>query len=351
MSDLTIHCAACHGFSAPAADVADASDALAPDESTCFSCHAMRTLAEMPDPDPHQGECASCHNPHEQTTPAEAVQTCASAQCHSDVASLTPFHVGLEAEVVEGCLYCHEAHDFSVDGANCVACHSDVMRDEPVAVRPAVVRPGVDVMHSWNGPLPQTLDFRHSQHADVDCASCHESSTSHGRVTVTTVSDCRTCHHAEERISADGCAACHTDSESRADPFSLTRTIQLSTGASHRRTMSLDHGPHETLDCASCHTEGLALSAAAVDCASCHQEHHEPETNCASCHAPAPAGAHAVATAHVTCSGAGCHTEVPFEGVPRTNSVCLVCHQDKADHRPGGECAECHALPGREDGL
>ena len=50
MGDFTIHCAACHGFSAPLPDTAGvetALAALAPGRNECLSCHVMRTLVEM----------------------------------------------------------------------------------------------------------------------------------------------------------------------------------------------------------------------------------------------------------------------------------------------------------------
>lgn len=353
MGDLTIHCAACHAFSAPVPDVdqAGALAALAPDEDTCLSCHAMRLLVDMPDPDPHERACAACHNPHEQQTPAQAVESCASAGCHTEAVDLTPFHVGLEEEVLTDCLYCHQAHDFQVDGSDCTACHVDIMDDDPTVVASAL-EPGVGLLHSWGYPIPgwpqqvpQELDFLHSEHASVDCASCHESVERHGEVTVTTVNDCRSCHHTVDQGEIQSCADCHQESESTGDPYALTRTMDFSTGLTVQRALPFDHDAHPDLDCASCHTDGLALSASAVDCASCHEDHHEPAADCMSCHQPTGSEAHVVETAHVTCSGAGCHTDLPFEGLPRTNTVCLACHQDLVDHRPGGECAECHALP------
>jgi nitrate/TMAO reductase-like tetraheme cytochrome c subunit len=375
MSDLTIHCAACHGFSAPTVDEADAALALSPDEETCLSCHAMRVLVELPEPDPHEGSCASCHNPHEQTTPAEAAQSCSSSQCHSDPEALTPFHEGLDDGVLGECMYCHQAHDFAIDGENCAACHQNVMQDDPGAVRqsasregfhgagvpalaagvpgagapssaapPSALAPGASLLHSWGYPLPQTLDFRHSDHPDIDCAQCHQSTEQHGEVTVTTVTDCRSCHHSETTVLADGCAACHEESGTTGDPYSETRTMTFSTGSVVERELPFDHEAHVSQECATCHTEGLELSAADVECASCHVEHHQPLNDCMSCHAEPEDDAHTVDVAHVTCSGAGCHTPAPFEGLPRTRPFCLSCHQDQVDHRPGGDCAECHAL-------
>ncbi len=378
MSDLTIHCAACHGFSAPSPDVESALTSIAPDEDTCLSCHAMRVLVEMPDDDPHERACASCHNPHEQATPEEAAASCATGACHTDPVSLTPFHEGLTDDVAADCLYCHQAHDFHVDGSNCTACHQDILQDDPAVRRSAAtphastaavrvaaaavdartLAPGTGVMHaaaptdafhSWGYPLSQpapvqTLDFRHSEHASVECADCHESTQAHGTITVTTVTDCRSCHHTDRTVSADGCAACHERAEASAEPYAVRTSFALSTGAERSRALPFEHAPHESLDCAQCHTEGLELSAAAADCASCHEEHHVPETTCRSCHVEAPEGSHVIETAHVTCSGAGCHQDGPFEAPPRNREVCLVCHQDQVDHRPDGDCAECHAL-------
>lgn len=366
MSDLTIHCAACHGFNTPVTDTEAALAAMAPDQDTCLSCHAMRALVELPDPDPHEASCASCHNPHEQSTPAEASGSCTAAGCHDDAAEVTPYHVGLDEAVAQDCLYCHQAHDFQIDGANCVACHQDVLDDDPAAVRRsaglggqhpslrgdgrvivASVLGGVAeaAMHSWGYPIPQELDFLHSEHASVECADCHESVERHGAVTVTTVTDCRSCHHEEGEPSVADCTQCHADSESTGDPYSVTQTLLLSTGTTVTRGQPFDHAPHDGLDCASCHTEGLDKSAAPLDCASCHEEHHVATTSCMSCHVTVAAEPHTIETSHVTCSGAGCHQDAPLDGVPRTNEVCLVCHQDQVDHEPDGLCADCHAMP------
>ncbi|MDX1492573.1 MAG: NapC/NirT family cytochrome c [Longimicrobiales bacterium] len=417
MSNLVIHCAACHEFSAPVPDVdqAGALAALAPDQDTCLSCHAMRQLVAMPDPDPHENACAACHNPHEQSTPAEAAQTCASSDCHTEPVDLSPFHQGLEEAVIADCMYCHQAHDFDIDGENCLACHTRIMDDDPSVSGPLAstsgstahpvmgrrvpsgppspgvrmivaeyvasgmttqsrvsglvhsqasapplpsgprspepdaptLEPGVGLLHSWGYPVQQlqeTPEFLHSEHPSVDCAECHESVEVHGRVTVTTVADCRSCHHTGQRVRPGGCAECHQESGSMRDPYALTRTMAFSTGLTVDRSLPFDHDAHPDLDCATCHSAGLALSASAVDCASCHEDHHEPEANCMSCHLTTGEEAHVIETAHVTCSGSGCHAETPFEGLPRTNAVCLVCHQDMVDHRPEGECAECHAL-------
>lgn len=144
MSELTIHCTVCHNFLAPvrpaeARAVAgtagpsaeSVTSALLPDRGECFSCHAMRSLVAMPEPDPHQGVCASCHNPHEQRTSADAVESCTDSGCHTQAAELSPMHKGMQPGVLEACTYCHKAHDFKVDGSRCLDCHQDLDRNDP----------------------------------------------------------------------------------------------------------------------------------------------------------------------------------------------------------------------------
>jgi hypothetical protein len=344
----------------------------------------MRVLVDMPDPDPHEGACAACHNPHTQDTPADAAETCASAGCHDSAEGLTPFHEGVADHVGVDCLYCHQAHDFAVDGSDCTACHTRILDDDPsvprgrgggagaMAVpdppRRAAVRQAALTLHAdvapfaaWSAAAPgmsirdaaptlqeaptsqEATTFLHSRHADYACADCHSSATTHGAVTVSTVEGCRDCHHTE-RVDQT-CASCHEESGSTTDPHAVAQTLRL-LGEEVQRILPFDHELHASEECATCHTEGLGLSAAPLDCASCHDDHHEPERSCMSCHEPVLAEAHPIERAHVTCAGSGCHTDGPFTTVPRTRQVCLGCHQDLVDHRPEEpDCAECHALP------
>ena len=330
MGDLTIHCAACHTFVAPAAAQpnllgSELDAAILPDADECLSCHVMRTLVELPDPDPHGGGCAACHNPHTQTEPAQAAESCATAGCHDDATPVTPFHVGLDAEVASDCLYCHQAHDFSLDGSDCASCHTGMQAEDPAGAA--------------------LLDFKHGEHELVECASCHASAAGHGINSLVSVADCRSCHHTAP--VSRSCVRCHVPSDGPAESFRTVRAVSFSVGTQDlRRTLSFPHGDHNQIDCARCHTQGLALAPPAnLDCSSCHQDHHTPQSDCASCHRVAPVEAHPPSEAHVTCSGASCHQRVPFETVPRTRDFCLGCHQDLREHEAPRACAECHTLP------
>jgi hypothetical protein len=193
--------------------------------------------------------------------------------------------------------------------------------------------------------LTQVRDtvFRHQDHERVDCLSCHTVDPVHGEVRVRTLSDCRSCHH--QAPLATDCARCHAAGDVPAVTFSLPRVPELSVGAAPERPLPFQHADHAGVGCTSCHTEGLALSAARVDCATCHQEHHAPEARCATCHLPALATPPHSLEVHRGCGGTGCHTELPFEGVPRTRNFCVTCHQEMEEHRSGQPCTNCHLLP------
>jgi hypothetical protein len=183
--------------------------------------------------------------------------------------------------------------------------------------------------------------FRHASHRDVNCTVCHSMEDTHGRVTVTGITECRSCHHAQP-VAAQ-CSRCHP-AAGPSDSYRETRTVRFSVPGPVSRTLPFQHAPHTRVECGRCHTGGLTLSAATASCEGCHTDHHGADANCIGCHQDPPAGAHN-ANAHVTCTGAGCHTPPPFRPIPRTRPLCLACHQDLTDHRPGRNCADCHALP------
>lgn len=129
-AQTTFHCLSCHRYTVPVENRVAGLDVggMLPALDACGSCHAMEPLlAEfMPEADPHDAMCGSCHNPHTQTQPGEGFETCTDAGCHSNPEALTPFHRGLDHGVLDGCSTCHSAHVWVVDGSDCRACHTEL---------------------------------------------------------------------------------------------------------------------------------------------------------------------------------------------------------------------------------
>jgi hypothetical protein len=385
MGSLTIHCVGCHDFSRPSSDTVAGDIAvkpLQPRRDECLSCHAMRTLlADFPADEPHEAACGACHNPHDQETPRQAQRTCANGGCHAQPDTLSPMHRGLAVGVLQDCLACHPAHVFRVQGDNCLGCHQDIFRDVPrtsaaprtppapqspqvstslgarlaslvpAALRAAPVQAVVQPAAQARRDVP--LDFSHNRHRQVQCAQCHNSERTHGAVTVTSVRECRECHHtpaagsratgSSATAAAPACTNCHRPAEFLATRHPIAQTLRLSVGAPRTRRLPFVHAQHPRVECAQCHGPTLTREVT-VGCNSCHEQHHEPNRSCISCHTSPPTTAHTV-DAHLGCAGAGCHSPVPFQGVPRTRNLCLSCHQGLTDHEPGRNCINCHALP------
>jgi hypothetical protein len=358
MSDLTIHCVGCHDFSRPEAEVLAGdfpAKPLQPRRDECLSCHAMRTLlTDFPADEPHDAACGACHNPHDQETPRQAQRTCATTGCHAQPDTLTPMHRGLGVGVLQDCLACHPAHEFRADGNDCLGCHQDIFQEQPrtaptasaggLPARLGSLVSDVRALFVQQAPARRELplDFSHRRHREVQCTECHNTDRTHGAVMVTGTRECQACHHTT--AVANPCTACHTRPEIEGRRHRVQQTLQLSTGAARNRALSFGHREHRDITCQNCHTESLTR-ASTQSCDGCHTEHHRPTAQCITCHLKPPANAHDL-NSHLTCSGSGCHTQLPFQGVPRDRNACLSCHQDQVDHERGRECLQCHILPG-----
>jgi len=369
MTDETsFHCVTCHGFTVEVAADVPRDTALArliPGESQCFSCHEMPGLLASFDVErePHGATCGACHDPHEQETPRQAFESCASAGCHEDPTESTPSHRGLAASVLADCAECHEAHDWVVEGDDCAACHSEIVGERVVRVRNGrgMVAPlvGRAAPGGPRGPNPgargealpaQAVDpFDHREHADLECTACHSSEETHGAVTLRGPEDCFSCHH-DAPVVTVGCQDCHR-SDDLAVVTRVSARLSLSVWDETRtRELPFDHGRHIELECGECHAGSPRLSVQ-TECGECHEEHHDPVVACAACHEKPAEGAHElqVHTA-ASCGGSGCHSETIYDAMPRTNGFCLSCHADELEHEPGDPCVSCHLVPAPSPG-
>jgi hypothetical protein len=334
MSKLAIHCASCHDFNKPVPVKASADSithSLRPARSDCFGCHEMRAkLANaLPKDEPHNAVCGTCHNPHEQNTPAAAVTTCANGGCHQHVDTVTAMHRDLSPGVLQNCTACHVAHSWKVKGSECSSCHKPEDLDNPARKPIKRLHTTAQQQNLFDMVLAPTRilftmlaepPFRHKLHASVVCKSCHESDDGHGLLKIRTAADCEGCHHSVENRGR--CTGCHTLDERK----------------------SLTHVRHITRQCVSCHTpeDGLRTTTA---CTSCHADHHDAARTCTACHNNVKRIAGHDAKVHLSCTNAGCHQDKVTAPLRTQRNVCLACHTEQATHQPKGDCATCHMIP------
>lgn len=365
------HCVTCHRFTAPIPEHASrdtARAALVPAEQQCLSCHGMEKMVTglVSGEEPHGAVCGICHNPHTQESPGLATETCATGDCHAQADTLTPFHRGLRAGVLETCETCHEAHVFIVEGEDCTACHAGIAGGSrararasgPVTGFHAAAYTGVRTEPSNTVLLAAYLDLRaggsprqlaqqefdHVRHRELGCKECHSVSEAHGTVTVRSSRDCQSCHH-DPRTVRRGCQQCHGPEEIEvARDVSLPMRLEAS-GASRTRAAAFDHDAHAEIACASCHGESVTR-AATVACESCHLDHHRPTAQCTDCHGDPPPDSHTLAVHTDGCAGSGCHPDATYGRLTVGRETCLACHSVLADHEPGQACARCHRVDG-----
>jgi hypothetical protein len=194
-------------------------------------------------------------------------------------------------------------------------------------------------------PYPE-VPFVHDDHVSVSCSSCHGVGYAHATLKVKSKDDCRACHHASS--AQPDCLECHSRESVDALDIHVSRALAIDIGSVDHpvRWLPFEHRVHTATACSTCHTEGMELSTGGgADCSTCHAQHHEPTADCSACHARPAADAHD-ARAHLGCGGTGCHdAPAAIRDAPRTRSLCLVCHRDRAEHMVGQQCSGCHILP------
>jgi hypothetical protein len=80
-------------------------------------------------------------------------------------------------------------------------------------------------------------------------------------------------------------------------------------------------------------------------CTTCHESHHTEQRTCTTCHSGVRQIKAHTNVVHVSCTGAGCHSQPLKVNLRAQRNVCLVCHTDKVKHEPQGDCAACHMIP------
>lgn len=367
-----LHCIACHQFTADVPLLAtrdSAAGTLRPGAQQCLGCHAMRAkLADFnPARDPHTQTCGMCHNPHEQTRPAEALKSCASAGCHADWRN-EPFHVGVtHRRVAERCTTCHPPHGAKVDASDCAGCHAEVRARSGGRVQPPQPFDTTRALRqiSWRevdepeprgkgdahlprdapatavlAPAVPADSFPHDRHKQLSCIACH---TAQGQRTLTFEAPrgCQICHH--QAAATSNCASCHA-AEELAPARAVTVPVAVVSHPARARTVPFAHMTHATLRCAECHTTPVTLepAPAVTQCAACHAEHHTARRDCAACHGGVDSrAAHAPpAETHRGCDA--CHRSETVARLVPDRGLCVTCHLQQREHYRDRECTTCH---------
>ncbi len=207
--------------------------------------------------------------------------------------------------------------------------------------------------------MPGPLSAAHAG-MEEECGSCHDPLGEKSQAQL-----CATCHEevAEDMAADTGfhgkhpdvqtqqCQSCHREHEG---VDAVTLAFEL-TPFDHNRTDFALVGPHEGLDCASCHMPGEAHRAAPSTCVGCHQQDDVHNgalgTDCGACHLgpgwQKPSFDHARSSfpllgAHRWLNCDSCHEDQLFVG---TAMECAACHRRDDVH--GGEfgqdCGSCHS--------
>lgn len=304
-----------------------------------------------------QLECAQCHKPALQKSPAAALVK---------KKDRTKSWMGLQT----ACLDCHSDPHRGQLGRECARCHSQ-----------SAWKPAGGFDHAKTA-FPLT-----GAHAKVECAKCHAAP----QVVKTTDAkgqpvpewkplphaDCVSCHkdpHAGRFKGA--CAKCHTTADWKA----INRT-----GFDHDATRYPLRGKHALVACEKCHDPKVPGSNKPrfAQCLDCHRDAHAgtatlagKAADCAACHAVAgwkpstytalqhAASAYPLEGAHARAACDDCHMRRPDSPANRTalgpslvvmrpkRSACVDCHADPhaGRFRAGGprakadDCRACHAL-------
>lgn len=341
-SDL--HCTVCHEFTVPATEglpVDSARRSFSPTDQQCLGCHAMRERLRsfVPENDPHQAKCGSCHDAHTQTTPAGAFQSCANSQCHARSDTLTAMHRSLGQHKLETCGACHGAHTWKADAVDCRSCHTGIS-DPAVRTRP----PGGGA----SAPMP------HGSPGEPTAPARHGTGASSG-------SPAPAIPHlipASWSGSRQAGAALVSQPAGRGRWRSANGILALNDAPAPpsapvvpqgRDTLRFEHARHESLACTTCHGtttgHGTLKTAVARNCQGCHHANNPTGLDCARCHTKAELSPpRAVsATVSLTVWTEPKQRALPFDHPRHEGIACATCHGTALDRTVQRDCASCHA--------
>lgn len=364
-----LHCTVCHEFTVAATEgnpIDSSRAALTPTDEQCLGCHEMRERMGRfrPENEPHEAKCGTCHNPHVQTTPDGAFQSCATSGCHAQSDTLTAMHRNLGRHRLQTCGACHGAHTWKADAVDCRSCHTGI-RDPAVRTRPpddpGIFLPGAPP----HGPAPRALPGGHPRISraltpparGLDLVVTGPAPRGSAPTALLPAS-----WRGDRQAGAAPSSQPAGRGRWRGEPAPAALTgLSPRPSAQGRDTATFEHARHESVSCTTCHSTRTghgSLRALARDCQGCHHGNTPVGRDCVRCHTAVEIGpsrdvampfalsvwpqprSRPVGFAHdrhgrLEC--ASCHAEGRTRTVQRT---CASCHDDH--HVAELSCASCH---------
>ena len=340
---------------------------------SCFGCHEMQNKLkgfQAKDDRGHAGVCGTCHNPHKQTEPKQAFESCATAGCHADMSKTNKMHAGLPAHAAATCGECHKAHEWKAIGRECIDCHKGIFDAKPArkAVAPARsgdaagAAAGVHSGAAAPGDVPAALRpiaYRPRPDNVPATRRATQGTTHRGRAVPVSRRGYRA------RASARSGPAWTVVRRQAATPPPAADAPASILQQPPKDSPSFSHRTHKVLACTGCHndktTHGTVNVRRPSECAACH---HSPErsVSCEGCHdlrtklnktlmrpvamrtsAATPARQRTLSFVHkdhrdLDCKG--CHSNGIMLGVAKD---CQSCHTDH--HKAESSCTSCHQTP------
>lgn len=337
-----LHCVVCHEFTVAVTEgnpIDSARAALVPGEQQCLGCHEMRErLGKFaPEDEPHGAKCGTCHNPHVQTTPEGAFQSCATSGCHTRSDTLTAMHRNLGRHRLQTCGACHGAHTWKANAVDCRSCHTGI-RDPAVRTRPPGDYPPVTSSDPANNATPAPTT---SRPRDLVVPSPHSAPE---RTTLVPAS------WSGNRLAGVALSPRPAGRDRwRSDPTPEALNQAVASGGGQGNAQArFEHARHDRLSCTTCHSTQRGhgdLKSSARDCQGCHHGNSAAVRDCARCHAPGEIGpARQVTTSFALSVWPQPRSRpVPFAHDRHARLECGSCHDDSRRRDVERTCASCHA--------
>ncbi len=206
---------------------------------------------------------------------------------------------------------------------------------------------------------PGPMSAAHAE-TESECSACHKPFAQQEQKQL-----CLECHEeiAEDLASAikfhgnhpavreQECRSCHTEHEGRA--FDITGLVAET--FDHNLTEFALAGGHATLQCASCHSDEVAMRDTPSNCVACHENNDIHRgglgEECSSCHNPTgwsevdfdhgKSSEFSLLGAHAKQPCSSCHLDQVYKDTPME---CVACHKVDDYHQGalGDDCRACH---------